>query len=157
MGIIKERFKLKADAANAEIKDLLKEHGDKKSGEVTLAQIYLGTRGITGLVSETSLLDAQEGIRFRGYSIPELQKSLPTAIHNGEPLPEGLFYLMLIGELSTEEDVHHVTNVWQRRSHVPTQVFKATDALSISTHPMTMFVVGVMALLTESDFAREYA
>jgi hypothetical protein len=55
MGIIKERFKLKADAANAEIKDLLKEHGDKKSGEVTLAQIYQGTRGITGLVSETSL------------------------------------------------------------------------------------------------------
>jgi citrate synthase len=157
MGIIKERFKLKADAANAEIKDLLKEHGDKKIGEVTLAQIYQGMRGITGLVSETSLLDAQEGIRFRGYSIPELQKSLPTAIHNGEPLPEGLFYLMLIGELSTEEDVHHVTNVWQRRSHVPTHVFKATDALPISTHPMTMFVVGVMALQTESDFAREYA
>jgi citrate synthase len=157
MGIIKERFKLKADAANAEIKDLLKEHGNKKIGEVTLAQIYQGMRGITGLVSETSLLDAQEGIRFRGYSIPELQKSLPTAIPNGEPLPEGLFYLMLIGELPTEEDVHHVTNVWQRRSHVPTHVFKAIDALPISTHPMTMFVVGVMALQTESDFAREYA
>jgi len=157
MGIIKERFKLKADAANAEIKELLKEHGNKKIGEVTLAQIYQGMRGITGLVSETSLLDAQEGIRFRGYSIPELQKSLPTAIPNGEPLPEGLFYLMLIGELPTEEDVHHVTNVWQRRSHVPTHVFKAIDALPISTHPMTMFVVGVMALQTESDFAREYA
>jgi len=157
MGIIKERFKLKADAANAEIKDLLKEHGNKKIGEVTLAQIYQGMRGITGLVSETSLLDAQEGIRFRGYSIPELQKSLPTAIPNGEPLPEGLFYLMLIGELPTEEDVHHITNVWQRRSHVPTHVFKAIDALPISTHPMTMFVVGVMALQTESDFAREYA
>ena len=27
---------------------------------------------------ETSLLDAQEGIRFRGYSIPELQEKLPT-------------------------------------------------------------------------------
>jgi citrate synthase len=27
---------------------------------------------------ETSLLDAQEGIRFRGYSIPELQAKLPT-------------------------------------------------------------------------------
>lgn len=157
MGIIKERFKLKADAANAEIKDLLKEYGNKKIGEVTLAQIYQGMRGITGLVSETSLLDAQEGIRFRGYSIPELQKSLPTAIPNGEPLPEGLFYLMLIGELPTEEDVHHITNVWQRRSHVPTHVFKAIDALPISTHPMTMFVVGVMALQTESDFAREYA
>jgi hypothetical protein len=26
-----------------------------------------------GLLWETSLLDAEEGIRFRGYSIPELQ------------------------------------------------------------------------------------
>jgi len=28
---------------------------------------------------ETSLLDSEEGIRFRGYSIPELQKVLPAA------------------------------------------------------------------------------
>ena len=36
MGIVKERFKAKADAANIEIKDLLKEHGNRKAGEVTL-------------------------------------------------------------------------------------------------------------------------
>ncbi|HRI22713.1 MAG TPA: citrate (Si)-synthase, partial [Panacibacter sp.] len=70
MGIIKDRFKAKADAAAGEIKELLKEHGGKKIGEVTLAQVYQGMRGITGLVTETSLLDAQEGIRFRGYTIP---------------------------------------------------------------------------------------
>ena len=74
MGIIKDLFKIKADAANIEIKDLLKEHGKKKIGEVTLAQIYQGMRGITGLVTETSLLDTQDGIRFRGYTIPELQQ-----------------------------------------------------------------------------------
>ena len=89
MGIVKERFKAKADAANIEIKDLLKEHGNRKAGEVTLSQIYQGMRGITGLVTETSLLDAQEGIRFRGYSIPELQAKLPTAKPGGEPMPEG--------------------------------------------------------------------
>jgi hypothetical protein len=54
MGVIKDTFKLKADAANADIKDLLKEHGNKVIGEVTLAQVYQGMRGITGLVSETS-------------------------------------------------------------------------------------------------------
>lgn len=157
MGIIKERFKAKADAANIEIKEILKEHGNKKAGEVTLAQIYQGMRGITGLVTETSLLDAQEGIRFRGYSIPELQAKLPTAKPGGEPMPEGLFYLMLVGELPTEEDAHHITNVWQRRSHVPNHVFATIDALPINTHPMTMFVTGVMALQTESHFARAYA
>lgn len=157
MGIVKERFKAKADAANIEIKDLLKEHGNRKAGEVTLSQIYQGMRGITGLVTETSLLDAQEGIRFRGYSIPELQAKLPTAKPGGEPMPEGLFYLMLVGELPTEEDAHHITNVWQRRSHVPNHVFATIDALPLNAHPMTMLVTGVMALQTESNFARAYA
>jgi citrate synthase len=157
MGIIKDTFKAKADIANAEIKDLLKEHGNKKIGEVTLAQAYQGMRGITGLVTETSLLDAQEGIRFRGYTIPELQEKLPKAEGGSEPLPEGLFYLMLLGELPTQEDTDHLSSVWQRRSHVPNHVFNTIDALPLTAHPMTMFVTGVMALQTESNFSKEYA
>jgi citrate synthase len=157
MGIIKDRFKAKSDAAFVEIKELLKEHGTKTIGEVQLFQIYQGMRGMTGLVSETSLLDSQEGIRFRGYSIPELQKNLPKAKNGSEPLPEGLFYLMLIGELPTEEEASYVTSVWQRRSHVPNHVFAAIDALPVATHPMTMFVTAIMALQTESNFAKRYA
>jgi citrate synthase len=48
MDIIKERFKVKAEAAATEIKELLKEHGSKKIGEVSLSQAYQGMRGITG-------------------------------------------------------------------------------------------------------------
>jgi len=157
MGIIKERFKEKADSTAAEIKELLKNHGDKKIGEVTLSQIYQGMRGITGLVTETSLLDAQEGIRFRGYSIPELKEKLSKAPNGSEPLPEALFYLMLIGELPTDDDTNHITSVWQRRSHVPNHVFDTIEALPVATHPMTQFVVAIMALQTESQFAKRYA
>lgn len=157
MGIIKDRFVEKAEAASIEIKELLKQHGTKKIGEVTLSQVYQGMRGMTGLVTETSLLDSQEGIRFRGYSIPELQEKLPKAKGGSEPLPEGLFYLMLIGELPTEEDVAHITSLLQRRSHVPNHVFDAIDALPVYAHPMTMFVTAIMALQTESNFAKSYA
>ncbi len=157
MGIIKERFKAKADATAAEIKELLKTHGSKKIGEVTLSQIYQGMRGMTGLVTETSLLDAQDGIRFRGYTIPELQQKLPKVKGGAEPLPEGLFYLMLVGDLPSEEDVQHLTSVWQRRSHVPNHVFATIEALPVSTHPMTQFVTAIMALQTESTFSRRYA
>lgn len=157
MGIMREQFREKAAAANLEIKAILKEHGHKVIGEVTLSQVYQGMRGITGLVSETSLLDSQEGIRFRGYTIPELQQKLPKADGGDEPLPEGLFFLMLIGELPSEDDVQHVTNVLQRRSHVPSHVFNTIDALPITSHPMTQFVAGIMALQTESHFAKKYA
>ena len=154
---IKDRFSVKATAAILEIKELIKEHGDKKIGEVTLSQAYQGMRGITGLVTETSLLDAQEGIRFRGFSIPELQAKLPKAPNGDEPLPEGLFYLMMIGELPVERDVKKVTSNWQRRSHVPSHVFDVIDAFPINSHPMTMYVAAVMALQTESKFAQAYA
>ncbi len=157
MGVIKDKFKEKGDITAAEVKEILKEHGNTKIGEVTLSQVYQGMRGMTGLVTETSLLDAQEGIRFRGYTIPELREKLPKSPGGSEPLPEGLFYLMLVGELPTEDDVQHLTSVWQRRSHVPNHVFATIEALPITTHPMTQFVVAIMALQTESQFAKKYA
>ena len=157
MDLLKSSFKAKADKIGAEIKEMLKEHGNKKIGEVTLSQVYQGMRGITGLVTETSLLDAQEGIRFRGYTIPELQVKLPKAPGGAEPLPEGLFHLMLLNELPTEQDVNHITSVWQRRSHVPKHVFDTIEAIPINTHPMTQFVIAIMALQTESSFAKRYA
>jgi citrate synthase len=154
---IKERFKIRSEALSTEIKDILKEHGSKKIGETTLSQIYQGMRGMTGLVTETSLLDAQEGIRFRGYSIPEIQQKLPKATGGNEPLPEGLFLLMLLGELPDEKDVQELTANWQRRSHVPNHVFDAIEALPVTTHPMTQVVIAIMALQTESQFAKKYA
>ncbi len=154
---IKERFKTKADLVSAEIKQMLKEHGNKVIGEVTLSQIYQGMRGMTGLVTETSLLDANEGIRFRGYSIPELKDKLPKAKGGNEPLPEALFHLMLLGELPTQDEADIITATLQRRSHVPNYVFDTIEALPITSHPMTMFVVGIMALQNGSHFAKAYA
>jgi citrate synthase len=43
--------------------------------------MYGGMRGIKGLVTETSVLDPNEGIRFRGYSIPECQDKLPRGVY----------------------------------------------------------------------------
>lgn len=153
---LREKFQEKAEALNAEIKTILKEHGNDVIGEVTLSQVYQGMRGITGLVSETSLLDAHSGIRFRGYTIAELREKLPRADGGTEPLPEGLMYLMLTGEFPTKEDVDTISSSLVRRSHVPTHAFKAIDALPLTAHPMTMFVSAIMALQTESKFAKEY-
>src|SRR6185312_13548790 len=157
MPTIQNKFKDKADIVSAEVKDIVKNHGDRIIGEVKLSQIYQGMRGITGLVTETSLLDSYDGIRFRGYSIPELKEKLPRAEGGSEPLPEGIFYLMLVGELPTDEDVQNMSNLWQRRSHVPNYVLDTIEALPETAHPMTQFVVGIMALQTESHFAKKYA
>lgn len=156
MGQIKEQFYQIALESAEEIKSLLKEHGDTVIDTVTLSQAYQGMRGIIGLVTETSLLDSNEGIRFRGYSIPELIEKLPKAEGGSQPLPEGLFHLMLLGEIPSDEDVDHVSAVLARRSHVPNYVFDAVEALPLHTHPMTQFSIAIMALQTESLFAKAY-
>lgn len=155
MDPLKAKFKEKSSALNAEIKALLKEHGNTVIDTVTVSQAYGGMRDIKSMIWETSLLDAQEGIRFRGFTIPELQEKLPTG-RGKEPLPEGLFWLMLTGEIPTEEEALWVTNEWERRSKVPQHVFDTINALPIDTHAMTMFTVGIMALQTQSVFARRY-
>ena len=48
---------------------------------------------------EGSVLDAEEGIRFRGKTIPECQNELPKAPGGSEPLPEGLFWLLLTNKV----------------------------------------------------------
>lgn len=157
MGYVKDSFKAKADLLQKEIKDLIAQHGETVLDKVTVAQVYQGARGIPALITETSLLDANEGIRFRGFSIPELREKLPKAPGGQEPLPEGLFYLMLVGEVPTQDHVEHISSVWARRSHVPNHVFDVIEALPVHTHPMTQFCAAILALQTESKFAKAYA
>ncbi len=156
MSDIKTKFKEKSDELAKEIKEIIAKHGDYVIDSVKVAQLYQGMRGMPGLVTETSLLDPMNGIRFRGYSIPELREKLPKASGGSEPLPEGLFYLMLIGELPGESDVNEISNAWGRRSQIPRHVFNSIDKLPIETHPMTQFVIGIMAMQTESVFAKAY-
>ncbi|MDA9563993.1 citrate (Si)-synthase, eukaryotic [Flavobacteriales bacterium] len=156
MDSLKEKFASKALPFSQEVKQFLKDHGDKVISEVTVAQVYGGLKGVPGMVSETSKLDPDEGIRFRGYSIPELREKLPKAPGGNEPLPEGIFYLMLIGELPTEDDVAKVSNELGRRAIVPRHVFSVLDKLPPQTHPMTQFSIAIMAMRTEGVFAKEY-
>ena len=109
------------------------------------------------MVWETSQLDPIEGIRFRGYSIPELKEVLPKGPDGKEPLPEGLFWLMLVGEVPTEEEVEWLTKEWSKRSELPTHTTELLNNLPNTTHPMTQFILGITSLQTESIFAKKYS
>lgn len=157
MDQLKEKFIAKANALAAEVKDILRENGDLQVDKVTVSQVFGGMRGIKSMVWEPSALDPDEGIRFRGYSITELSKLLPTADGDEQPLPEGLFWLMLVGEIPTKEEVRWLTDQWTRRSNVPSYVFRILDAMPIEAHPMSQLSVAVMAMQQTSVFARRYA
>ena len=154
--LLKEKFAAVAPAIRAEYMNIRTNYSDVNLGEYNIGQVIGGMRGMIGLLYETSALDPDEGIRFRGYSIPELRQLLPKAPGGTEPLPEGIFYLMLMGELPSEEDVRMVSVELQKRAIVPSYVFTMLNSLPKQTHPMTQFSMAITAMQTESVFAKAY-
>ena len=110
-----------------------------------------------GLVTETSVLDPEEGIRFRGYTIPECQELLPKAAGGDEPLPEGLFWLLVTGEIPSEEQVRGLSKEWADRAALPGHVVNTLSNLPANLHPMSQFVMAIAALQSESTFAQAYS
>ncbi|KAI8467445.1 MAG: citrate synthase [Monoraphidium minutum] len=143
-------------AEQARLKKIKSTYGSQSLGETTVDQAIGGMRGIPGMLWETSLLDAEEGIRFRGYSIPELQAKLPAAAEGGQPLPEGLLWLLLTGQIPTKEQADSVSDELRRRAALPAYVKRVLEAMPRDTHPMTQLATGILALQPESVFAKAY-
>ncbi|XP_003079274.2 Citrate synthase active site, partial [Ostreococcus tauri] len=155
-GALKARVREAIPETNARLKAIRAAHGEKRVGEVTVGMVMGGMRGITGMLYETSLLDAEEGIRFRGHTIPDLQRRLPKATANGEPLPEGIMWLMLTGEIPSDAEVKTLSQELAARAELPKAVHDVLDALPKNTHPMTQLSCALMAMQPESKFAKAY-
>ncbi|CAG8511793.1 3352_t:CDS:2 [Ambispora gerdemannii] len=153
---LKERLVEIIPERQEEIKHLKKEHGAKSLGNVTVDMAYGGMRGIKGLIWEGSVLDPDEGIKFRGYTIAECQKLLPKAEGGEEPLPEGLFWLLVTGEIPTTEQVRELSAEWVARSGVPSFVEELIDRCPNTLHPMSQFSLAVTALQHDSNFVKAY-
>lgn len=138
------------------LKEIKAKYGSVSLGDTTVDMAIGGMRGIKGMLWETSLLDAEEGIRFRGFTIPECQKKLPTVVPGGEPLPEGLLWLLATGEVPTKQQVEALSKDLRARAEVPGVVFDVLNALPASVHPMTQLTSAIMALQTKSEFAKAY-
>ncbi|XP_039173938.1 citrate synthase, mitochondrial-like [Eucalyptus grandis] len=128
------------------LKKLKSEHGKVQLRNITTDMVLGGMRGMMGLLWETSLLDPDEGIRFRGLSIPECQKVLPAAKPGGEPLPEGLLWRRLTGKVPNKAQVDGLSAELQDRAQVPDKLYKFIDGLDVTAHPMTQLSAGVMFL-----------
>jgi citrate synthase len=156
MSNLKERLASKIPAYQERAMKLVKEHGDKVIGEVNISQVFGGMRGIKCLTTDVSYLDPMEGIRFRGYTIPETMAALPKPPGAEMPYVEGHFYLLLTGDIPTEAEVKDLVKDFKARGKVPKYVFDVLRAMPIDTHPMTMFSAAVMSLQRESEFTKAY-
>jgi len=154
---LKEVLRKKIEEHRPRTTKLVKEAGDVKLGDVTIAQAIGGARGIKCLVTDISYLDPMEGIRFRGKTIPETFAALPKVPGSDYPYVEGFWWMLLTGDVPTMEQTLEVVEDWKKRAAVPQYVFDVLRALPRDSHPMAMFSAAIVAMQRESVFASNYA
>ena len=156
MSGLKEKLGKKIEEWRPRTTKLLKDYGDVKVGEVTISQVIGGARGVKSLTTDISYLDPFEGIRFRGFTIPEVMEKLPKVPGGEMPYVEGFFYLLLTGEVPDEKDSKEVAEEFKKRSKVPQYVYDVLRVLPADSHPMAMFSAAIVAMQKESVFVKEY-
>lgn len=145
MATLQEKLAEMLPKTQKEIRQLVKEHGDKVMSEVTVAQAYGGMRGVKALICDTSLVEPEKGLIIRGIPILDLV----------DRLPEEIFYLLLTGELPDKDALSALQKDLKDREEVPPYVWDVLDAMG-DAHPMTMFSTGVLVMQKDSVFTKKY-
>lgn len=156
MTALKTKLLAKIEEARPRTTRLVKEFGKVVIDEVTIDQCIGGARDIKALVTDISYLDPQEGIRFRGKTIPETFEALPKAPGSAYPTVESFWWFLLTGEVPTQAEVNEVLADWKVRQAVPEYVWTAIRALPRDSHPMVMLSVAMLALEKDSKFKGYY-
>ncbi|GIX63653.1 citrate synthase [Babesia caballi] len=156
------------DAIAAKVEDLLKIKlqqvtelrttlGQTKIGDITVGQVLGGMRDMIGMNCETSQLDANTGITYRGLTIPQMLEKLPGATAGCKcPYTESVLWLLLTGQIPSASEAQMLSKELAKRAHLPGHVYKVIDELPAETHPMTQYIVAIAALQTESTFRKAY-
>ena len=156
MSNLKEKLRQKIEEWRPRTERLMNEYGDVVIDKVTIGQVLGGMRGIKSLVTDISYLDPNEGIRYRGYTLKEVFELLPKPKGSEMPFVEGLFYLLLIGEIPTEEEVLDLVDEFSKRRIIPRYIYEVIDAQPCCSHPMTVFSTAILSMHRESFFTKKY-
>merc|ERR1719203_2567920 len=158
-----ERMKQRVPEMQERAKQIISQTKDKKISDVTVSQAFGGMRGVKGLICETSELDVNEGIKFRGLSLPEIEQKLPTGKCRGAqkseyPIPEAMLWLLLTGEVPTSDEAAQLSQQLTSEPYntVPKHARQIIDDLPVHQHPMSQYITACMTLQTESKFAQAY-
>jgi citrate synthase len=139
-----------------EVAAFKKEHSNTVIGEVTIGAVMGGMRGLPGMHYETSKLDAQEGIAYRGHSLREVQKKGSKTIPGGEPIPEGVLWLLLTGEFPSDSEIKHFKEEIFKRGELTAEQESLIKHFPKDMHAMTQLSAGVLMCQPGSHYAKAY-
>ena len=139
-----------------EVSAFKKEHSNTVIGEVTIGAVMGGMRGLPGMHYETSKLDSMEGIAYRGHSLREVQAKGPKTIPNGEPIPEGVLWLLLTGSFPSDSEIKAFKEELFKRGEISAKQENLIKSFPKEMHAMTQFSAGILMCQPDSHFMKAY-
>ena len=134
MASLRDKLAERIPAVKAEIEKVVRDHGDKKISDVTVAQAYGGMRGVKCMVCDTSVVQPDTGLILRGIPLSEVS----------DRKPEEIFWLLLTGELPSAGDLAEFEKDLAARSEVPQYVIDTLRLQPKTSHPMAMLGIGLL-------------
>jgi citrate synthase len=156
MRTLKEILREKIEHHRPRTQKLVEEYGNLVVDKVTISKLIGGMRDLKCLVTDISYLDPNEGIRYRGYKLPEVFEKLPKPKDAEMPYVEGLVFLLLTGDIPTGEQVEEVIDEFRKRRILPRYVYEVIDAFPSFSHPMVIFSSAILTMSRESFFNKKY-
>lgn len=154
---LQEKISALAKKKTPDFMKLRKEKSQIKLSDVTVEAAMLGMKATPLILSETSMLDKELGIKYRGLTLKECNEKLPKADSKSQVgLPEASFWLLLTGEVPTDAQVKALNEELHKREALPERVITLIDSLGKEVHPMTQLSMGLLALQPDSLFAQKY-
>lgn len=69
-----------------------------------------------------------QGIRFHGLTIPDCQKVLTTAKGGKEIIPESMLWLLLTGNVPSEQQTRDLSRQFAENGNLPKRIEQLVDA-----------------------------
>ncbi len=146
MGKLQEKLAGQIPVWREEAKALVKEHGDKVIDQVKVSQVFGGIRGVKCLICDTSEVALDSGLIIRGKPLKELT----------DKIPEEILWLLMTGEMPSEEETEDLRKDLAERMEVPDYVWKVLEAMPEDSHPMCMLNTGILVMEREAKFRQAY-
>jgi citrate synthase len=152
---LKDKLQHKISEWRPRTERLMKDFGNVVVDQITISQIIGGMRGVKSLVTDISYLDPMEGIRYRGFTLPEVFDKLPRPPGAEMPYVEGLFYLLLTGDIPNAEELNEIVDEFNKRRILPRYIYEVIDSMPCCSHPMTVFSTAILTMHRESFFSKK--
>jgi len=108
------------------------------------------------MLYETSKLDPMEGIAYRGTKLFDIRDNAPRTVEGGEPIPEGILWLLLTGEMPSDSEIKDFKEELYKRGELTAEEEQMIKSLPKDMHAMTQFSMGVLACQPRSNFMKAY-